>query len=198
MTGRVIKGQAISVLFNAISKSRLDDIRENSRDFTRKGKIGPVNAVLQILTSERQSMESEILDLSARTGMPKVSDVAMFRARRKVSLRFLSSLLKSTIQSFEKRNRLMMNGFGGYRLIAIDGSKLRLPRTIDHREKLYHGRNKDGVVYMVEIQEAYDIENGLVLDFQINSRGNEKAMALCNIRAIRNMDRSPKIYVFDR
>lgn len=193
-----IKGQAVSVLFNAISHSSLDEIRENGRDFTRKGKIGPVNTVLQILTSERQSMESEILDLSARTGMPKVSDVAMFRARQRVSLRFLSSLLKSTIQSFEKRNRLMMSGFGGYRLIAIDGSKLRLPRTIDHREWLYHGKNKDSTVYMLEVQEAYDIENGLVLDFQINSRGNEKAMALCNVRAIRNMDRSPKIYVFDR
>lgn len=198
MTDGSVKGKAISVLLDTISNSGIDEIRAGSRDFTRKGKIGPTNAVIQILASQRQSMESEILDLSERTGMPKVSDVAMFKARSKVSLRFLASLLKRTVQSFEKRNRLTMKAFEGYRLIAIDGSKLRLPRTIDHKEKLLCSRNKDTECHMIEIQEAYDIENDLVLDFQINSKGNEKAMALGNVRAVRDMDGGPKIYVFDR
>lgn len=198
MIDRVVKGQAISAFIDTISNSSLDEIRSNSRDFTRRRKIGPVNAVLQILTSQRQSTESEILDLAARTGMPNVSEAAMFKARSKVSLRFLASLLKRTIQSFERRNHMMMKRFEGYRLVAIDGSKLRLPRTIDHKEGLYHAKSPVADYYMLEVQEAYDIENGLVMDFQINSRGNEKAMALCNVRAVRDIDGSPTIYVFDR
>ena len=198
MIDRVVKGQSISAFIDAISNSSLDEIRSNSRDFTRRRKIGPINAVLQILTSQRQSMESEILDLAARTGMPKVSEAAMFKARSKVSLLFLASLLKRTIQSFEKRNHIMMKRFEGYRLVAIDGSMLRLPRTIDHKEALIPAKNTVTDYYMLEVQEAYDIENGLVMDFQINSRGNEKAMALCNVRAVRDIDRSPIIYVFDR
>lgn len=195
-----VKGKTVSIFLRWVRETEINRIRIYGRDFTRKGKIGPHRAVFQLLSSSRQSLEGEVLDLMRRTDMEKVSDAALSKARDKIGLGFLSSLLKKTIRSFQERNSASLSTFGGYRVIAIDGSILTLPKGLDRKELVVktHVSPERKTVYQLEVQEAFDMVNGTVVDFQISSRKNEHAMAIANIENTEKLDGSPKIYVFDR
>lgn len=182
-----------------IRSAPIDDIRRNPADFTRKRKIGLSDTLVQILCSERMSMESEIFATSRRTGMEPVSRTAMTNAREKIRPEFLKGVFDGSAESFSERNGARLRLFHGFRLLAVDGCKVSVRADCDESESFYHGSShgKEGG-RQYEISALFDVVNHYILNVDVSRRCDEHGMARNQMEWLIRKRKEPTIVVFDR
>lgn len=192
-------GKSLLWVREMIAASSEDSIKTKSEDFTRKRKIGLKNTLVQILCSDRGSMESQILAMEKRTGMVRVSRAAMAASRAKVRPGFIKDLFDSSAASFLERNANHMPLFRGYRLLAVDGSKIAVRPDCDEAEsfcKCNNEKSKYGRQY--EISSLFDVLNHYILNVAVSRRCDEHKMAREQMEWLASNRKEPVIVVFDR
>ena len=105
---------------------RLDNIKSEfcihpKKDFTRDRKISFVSAIKSILSFGGGTLTNELLKINKFASDAPTSS-AFVQQREKISPKAFSTLFSMINQAFDQDNR-----YKGYRLMAVDGSRIHVP-----------------------------------------------------------------------
>jgi hypothetical protein len=148
--------------------------RESDRDFVRNRKLPFHLLIVFILSLLRGSYQDELdrffkillrLDVAKRF----VTNAALCKARLKLKHEAFIELNLRLIHFVEKHFNL--NAWMGFRLLAVDGSTVRLPRVGDIPKHFGQwGVRRGRPSPMARISQLYDVLNGLTVDAVISPK----------------------------
>lgn len=168
--------------------------RERLSDFSRDPILSFGRVVMMVMRLIKRSSAVELSHFFDEAGISRpVTDEALRKARKKVkSTAFLSLFNQISQLGGEYKKLKTMHGM---RVIAIDGSTLRLKATSSLQKEFGESSTYPGET-LARISLAVDVLNGFVVDGNIDSfHTGERAMALAHIKKGENENR---LYVFDR
>jgi hypothetical protein len=142
--------------------------RQSEKDFTRQRKL-PFHVLIAFLINfVRGSYQDELdkffkvlhrLDVARRV----VSKVALTKARMKVKFQAFTDLNHQLIGYFEKHFHPLT--WQGFRLLALDGSLIRLPQIKEIAEHFGVWRGRQGLPSaMARVSQLFDVLNKVTID----------------------------------
>lgn len=153
-----------------------DDYRERNitrqTAFTRNRKLSfPVMIVL-LLNFLTRTMQIELDDFFANVldaGTDSVTKQAFFKARKNILPDAFKELFLMTRDMVLNKNKIKRHK--GYRILAIDGSELRLDKTKENKDIFLPRNHSPENKTNAEISLLYDVISHYVIDAQIGSIG---------------------------
>ena len=178
----------------------------SDRAFTRNRKLSFPELVMIVLKGAKRGIHAAIQEVrySDQFDVDSYSDAAFSKARRKINYTAFEELSSGVAQMLCS-NRKNLKTFLGYRVWAVDGSKVDLPtnpQTLDEfgSENFTSGPLAQGLASCL-----YDTLNSVVLDACIERHdANERELALRHIDALErfcnetNTDKRYELVTFDR
>ena len=153
-----------------------DDYRERNitrqTAFTRNRKLSfPVMIVL-LLNFLTRTMQIDLDDFFANVldaGTDSVTKQAFFKARKNILPDAFKELFLMTRDMVLNKNKIKRHK--GYRILAIDGSELRLDKTKENKDIFLPRNHSPENKTNAEISLLYDVISHYVIDAQIGSIG---------------------------
>lgn len=144
----------------------------NKSDFTRNRKQSFAGTVVFLMNMVRKTLAVEIesfvgvLNREAKSlGAQLFTKSAFTQCRKKISPAVFKNLSDSIVEEFYTDNDESVKLWNGFRLLAVDGSKVRLPNTELLREEYGTVSNQNGNGgAQARISVLYDLLNGFVID----------------------------------
>lgn len=173
------------------------------QDFTRDRKQPFVATLLLMLNMLKKSLAIEIDNFlfHFQLGQPSesvktLSTSAFIQNRKKIDPLIFQHLSSVITTSFYGKENTDIQNFMGFRLLAVDGSCIRLPSISTLKLHFGCAKNQSGVeVAQARISVLYDIQNKLVLDTCLSkSQTGERKMALSHSPHWRKND----LIIYDR
>ena len=163
-----------------------DTHRMNNQAFTRKRKLGFPDLALVILKGAKHGIHTAIqeIKLDDQFDLDSYSDAAFSKARRKINYTAFEELSNNVAQMLcEKADGLMR--FHGYRVWAVDGTKVNLPTNPQTLDEFGSENFSCGPVAQGLASCLYDTLNSVVLDACLDRHdANERKLALRHIDAL--------------
>lgn len=163
------------------------DYKMNETDFTRKRKQ-PFGCVLLFMFNLlRKSLVIEIDNfiqhLNSRVGSPTVQNFtksAFVQQRKKIKpvvFKYLSGVIT---KNYYVKNNSNIKLFNGFRILAVDSSKITLPYTEELKKVFGESKNNTNtVVVQARSSVLYDVLNHITLDSSLNNlKLGERQLAL--------------------
>ena len=181
-----------------------DDYRERNitrqTAFTRNRKLSfPVMIVL-LLNFLTRTMQIELDDFFANVldaGTDSVTKQAFFKARKNILPDAFKELFLMTRDMVLNKNKIKRHK--GYRILAIDGSELRLDKTKENKDIFLPRNHSPENKTNAEISLLYDVISHYVIDAQIGSIGVcEREYAKKNLAYFSSICDEKDIVIFDR
>lgn len=181
-----------------------DDYRERNitrqTAFTRNRKLSfPVMIVL-LLNFLTRTMQIELDDFFANVldaGTDSVTKQAFFKARKNILPDAFKELFLMTRDMVLNKNKIKRHK--GYRILAIDGSELRLDKTKENKDIFLPRNHSPENKTNAEISLLYDVISHYVIDAQIGSIGVcEREYAKKNLAYFSSVCDEKDIVIFDR
>lgn len=176
----------------------MESNRFSDKDFTRKRKLPFVKLVLFMLNLIKQTLQKELtqfMNLFSPTTDKHISKSAFCQSRLKLKPKAFVELNNLLVHEFYTDN--IINTWKGFRLLAIDGSKLVLPNSDDIINTFGYVKNskRDTKVPAATISSFYDLLNEIIIDSQIDHYEiNEHSLA------VKHLEKAVKgdLIIFDR
>jgi hypothetical protein len=159
----------------------------NKQDFTRKRKQPFGSVLLFMFNLLRKSLVIEIdnfiqhLNLKVNSGnIQNFSSSAFVQKRKKINPEVFKYLSQVITESNYVEGNLTVKLFNGFRVLAVDGSKITLPYTEELRQAFGESKNNSNTV-IVQAQSSvlYDVLNHIVLDSALDKlEKGERELAL--------------------
>lgn len=167
------------------SESFINTHRKSPADFTRKRSLPFYTTVVFLMNQLRNSLQNE-LDIFFKqlnkTDVPerKVTASALCQARQKLKHQAFIELNHSVSQHFYQH--YSYKTWHGFRLLAFDGSTVKIPRNDDCWE--YFGKSVSlswDTSPLARISQCFDVLNHITLDAHIEllSVGERELACLC-------------------
>ena len=155
--------------------------------------------VFFMLQLRKKTMQLELYETYSKKlfkdiEVPKAS--AFFQNRKKMNSNLFKEIIDSMNNDYYVNFAEEVKLFKGFRLLAIDGSKLTLPSTKELEEKYGKAKNQheEGLA-AGHISCLYDIENEMVIDVVLGSyKANERLQAKEHLEYCNSND----LIIFDR
>ena len=168
--------------------------------FTRNRKLTfPVMIVL-ILNFLTRTMQIELDDFFANVldaDLDSVTKQAFFKARKNILPDAFKELFLMTRDMVLNKNKIKRHK--GYRVLAIDGSELRLAKTKENKDIFLPRNHSSENKTNAEISLLYDVISHYVIDAQIGSIGVcEREYAKKNLAYFSSICDEKDIVIFDR
>ena len=168
--------------------------------FTRNRKLTfPVMIVL-LLNFLTRTMQIELDDFFANVldaNTDSVSKQAFFKARKNISPNAFKELFLMTRDMVLSKNKLKRHK--GYRILAIDGSELRLNKTKENTCIFKPQGTASDNRSNARISLLYDVISHYVIDAEIGSIGvSEREYAKKNLACFSSICNKKDIVIFDR
>lgn len=168
--------------------------------FTRNRKLTfPVMIVL-ILNFLTRTMQIELDDFFANVldaDLDSVTKQAFFKARKNILPDAFRELFLMTRDMVLNKNKIKRHK--GYRVLAIDGSELRLAKTKENKDIFLPRNHSSENKTNAEISLLYDVISHYVIDAQIGSIGVcEREYAKKNLAYFSSICDEKDIVIFDR
>jgi hypothetical protein len=175
--------------------------KKREQDFTRNRKMTFTELVYFMLSMVKESSQNALERYFPQLGKEQISmsQQAFSAARQKIKWEAFEELFRGSVSgSYHEEWRL----WRGFRIMAIDGSFIRLPsdpELINYYGALGH----EGTAATALASLLYDVENDIIVDAKIVSiHGNERALAeehLLALTAMEDFQRGHReLIVFDR
>ena len=151
-------------------------VKNPKKDFSRKRKLPLETMLLMLVGMGSGSLSKELYDwFEFSADMPSVS--AFVQQRNKVRPEAMELVFREFTDSFGLDSK-----FQGYRLLAVDGSDLRLPSNPnDAFSAIKNGENRKNY-NLVHLNAMYDILNKIYVDATIQpKRGMNEHSALVSM-----------------
>ena len=173
------------------------EARKNTTDFTRSRKMPFEELVIFVLISLKCSTASALRRFF--TNIRKsifMTQQSLSEARNKLTVRAFVRLFKLTVNTMTEH---CTNKWHGYRIYAIDGSKISLPADKKLREH-FGTLGKDKTAPKAQGSVLYDVLNDIVADAAIEPlTTDERTLAKIHIDACKNIaPDDKKLTIFDR
>lgn len=171
--------------------------RHRPQDFSRKGKIGFVNAIGFVLNFINKTMQIELDNFFKAIGAKiSVSKQAFSEARQKISPDAFREMFSLTAKNAVVHESAKT--YAGYRLIPIDGSTLSLENSDELIEYFGCSGAKSGAC-TAKISIAYDVLNDAILDASIDKYGvGELKLAMAHIDKVLEIGIQNPVFILDR
>ena len=124
------------VIFNKIkivifSNELKSEYKVSKEDFTRKRKQDFPLLILFMMNFLKKSLSLEIENFTSlfKSSTTKFSKSAFVQARKKIKPQVFEKLSQLLVNEFYTDNELAVKLWKGYRLLAVDGSRVTLPIT---------------------------------------------------------------------
>jgi len=179
-----------------------EQFKLKSTYFTRRKKIGFINTVLIISNMLRKSLGLEIenfIYFFNHRNSDKLSTFtksAFIQNRNKISHKVFNYLSSIIVEEFYTDNELSVKLWNGFRLLAVDGSRISLPNTKE-LEKFYgvaKNQSKTTVV-QARVSVLYDVLNDFVIDGQLSPlETGEPQLAKEHLKTTKEKD----LIIYDR
>lgn len=177
-------------------KNTLSDVgfiavhRSNPADFTRLSPLSFQNLVLFLLNQVKGSLQQELDTFFQQlndTELPfrVVHKSAFSEARKKLNSTVFVALNRLLIEQIESSNTLKT--WQGFRLYAVDGSRIRLPNLSKIIESFgtLGNDSKEHDCPMALASACYDVLNDLMIDTRMgHSKGSERAQAIEHLKHV--------------
>ena len=150
------------------SKQFLESNRKSDKDFTRKRKLTFPKIILFMLNSIRKSLQKELTEFFLNFSNEKnITNSAFCQSRMKLSHTAFIELNDGIIKGFYTDN--IFDLWNGFRLLAIDGSRLQLPLSLELIEDFGFAENQGAVpVPMAQASYCYDLLNNMIINSEID------------------------------
>lgn len=151
-----------------------------------------------IVNFVKKSLQLELYNFADLFNIPSVTKQAFSKARKKLSPVVFQLLNKKLIQEFYTDNEFKL--FKGLRLLAIDGSVLRLPYDKE-LAKIYGISEPNKSVPLARTSVLFDLLNELTLHAKIGPfLGSERDLAVEHIKELNELNNEPfkDLLMFDR
>lgn len=144
----------------------------NKNDFTRRRKQSFLFTIIFISNFIRKSLSLEIENFvsylqtqCAQSNAESFTKSAFVQCRKKIDPDAFKHLSSVVVNEFYSDNEASVKLWNGFRVLAVDGSRLTLPRTQELKE-IYgetKSQNSNGVV-QARVSVLYDVLNNIVLE----------------------------------
>lgn len=162
------------------------------KDFTRNRKLSFEQTVTSILSMSGGTLRNELMNIfDFKNNTPSVS--ALVQQRSKILPLAFETLFHSFTDSFTQQKL-----YKGYRLLAVDGSDIRIPTNKDELASFYPGINDQKPYNLLHLNAMYDLCRRIYVDAMIqNSKESNEHKAFINM-VDRDNSAYPTIYLADR
>ena len=179
------------------------DYRMSDIDFTRKRKQ-PFGVVLLFMFNLlRKSLIVEIDNFMQYLNLKVDSDSiqnftssAFVQKRKKINPDVFKYLSQVIIENAYVESNTTIKLFNGFRILAVDGSKITLPYTEELKKEFGESKNNTSIVVVqAKSSVLYDVLNHIVLDSSLeNLEKGERELALKHSRQWKKND----LIIYDR
>lgn len=190
----------IEKIYNILhSENFKESHRMQDKDFTRKRKLKFSEICLMILKGSKKGLQAGINTFLKETKneIKSYSSAAFCKARQKINPSAFKELFKITANEFYSNNEYKT--LYGYRIWAIDGSKLNLPNTEELLE-IYGSENfNNGIHIQAQASCLYDVLNHVILDAYMEPHNtSERELAKKHIECLGKFSKSKELLLMDR
>jgi hypothetical protein len=189
----LLKGFVEAIGFKERSKKRKED-------FTRERKMGFKKLVYFMLSMIKESTQNALERFFEKNGEETfMTQQAFSLARQKIKWEAFQEMFDFTVTAYYNINEIVR--WNGYRVSAVDGSKLALP---DDKPLLTYfggnGANKESPVAQGSM--LYDLLNGVVMHALIDpTKTGEQTQARAHIKRLEGLESfegGKELVIFDR
>lgn len=179
------------------------DYKMNETDFTRKRKQPFGSVLLFMLNLLRKSMVIEIDNFVQHLNskidsctIERFTKSAFVQQRKKIKPDVFNYLGGVITKNYYVENNSNIKLFYGFRILAVDGSKITLPYTEELKKEFGESKNNTNtVVVQARSSVLYDVLNHIVLDSSLsNLERGERQLALGHSAQWRKND----LIIYDR
>lgn len=181
------------------SSDYMENAKVNPTDFTRRRKMSFVQYILFILQKTGRSLQAALntffLSMGEEPG--NYSKQAFSKGRLRIKPDAISQLVDFTVQDFY--NRAEYTTFEGYRILAIDGTRLNLPNTPELENEYGVQTSQGAPQVQALVSGLYDIQNKVMVDTRISScKSSERDHAAALIEGLKSCPSIKNLIVMDR
>ena len=183
------------------SKKFIKTHKTKKEDFTRVRKLTFQILIVIILRNSIKSIQLVLNEITKYIPAMSISNAAYCKGRAKILHTAFIELNKVAISAVTYSDESLYKTFKGFRLLAVDGSKVRLPNTKNVKEEF-------GIINYVNTKTKtkgenafamasvlYDVENMIAIDSVITSiRKGEISLAMEHLKYVKKND----LVLFDR
>jgi hypothetical protein len=181
----------------------LEKARERSQDFIRSRKVGFVSLMLLIMSLLRKTLQLELDEFIREVNSEKdetYTKQSFSEARQKIKPEIFSILNHELIDMYYTQN---YKGYRGYRVLAIDGSKIQLPNNKKTRECYGSIKNNSDNFEIAQALTStlYDVENRIIISSLLaHCESSERKLAEQNIQELLELKQETiqNLIMFDR
>lgn len=169
--------------------------RVNEMNFTRKRKLPFVPLVLFMVNILKQTIQKELTRFIKMFGdrSSNITKSAFSQSRMKLKPEAFIELNNRLIEEFYTDN--IVKKWNGFRLCAIDGSKLILPTHSKELMKKFGTLSSGMIIPQAQVSSCYDVLNEIILDTQLETiQVNEMNQAVRHLEKLSKGD----LIIFDR
>lgn len=190
----------IEKIYNILhSEEFKEKYRMQDKDFIRKRKLSFPEICLMILKGSKKGLQAAINTFLKETKnqIKEYSNAAFCKARQKINPDAFKHLFKIVAKEFYSNNEYKT--FLGYRVWAIDGSKLNLPNTKELLE-VYGSENfNNGIHIQAQVSCLYDVLNHVILDAYMEPHNtSERMLAKKHFECLKEFNPKKELFLMDR
>mgnify|MGYP001601367254 FL=1 len=177
------------------SKEFLNNNRISNNNFTRKRKLPFVSLVIFMINMIKQTLQKELthfMELIKDT-KTNISKSAFSQSRLNLKPEAFVELNETLIDEFYKDDSIKK--WNGFRICAVDGSKLILPTHSKELMDKFGTLSNGMIIPQAQISSCYDVLNEIIIDSQLETlQVNELDQAVRHLNKLSNGD----LVIFDR
>jgi len=169
--------------------------RLSNKDFTRKRKLPFVSLVLFMINLIKQTLQKELTNFMEliKNKKENITKSAFSQSRLKLRPEAFIELNNTLVEEFYTDN--IIKKWKGFRLLAIDGSKLILPTHSKELMEKFGTLSSGMIIPQAQISTCYDVLNEIILDSQLETiQINEMNQAVRHLEKLSKGD----LIIFDR
>ena len=188
---RIIKSIKILIY----SKEFMERNRNNKNDFSRKRKLPFVPLMLFMINIIKQTVQKELTRFIKTFGdkSSNITKSAFSQSRIKLKPEAFIELNNRLVEEFYTDN--IIKKWNGFRLFAIDGSKLILPTHSKELMDKFGTLSSGMIIPQAQISSCYDVLNEIIVDSQLETiQVNEMNQAVRHLEKLSKGD----LILFDR
>lgn len=176
----------------------MDKFRKNKKDFTRNRKLSFAMNILLIFSCLKRSIQTGIdqFIIDADTTFDTCSKQAFSKSRQHILPEAFKELHKISTEFFY--NEADYKTYSGYRILAVDGSKIDLPYNKELKKIYGCQKSANGLIQSL-VSCLTDVLNNVILDgIMAPCNGNERELARQHIIRLSEIKTNKDIILFDR
>lgn len=166
--GKIFAGFCQKVYNILYSVSYKESYRMQDKDFTRKRKLCFGDLCFMILRGVKNGVQAGINEFlkETKSEVESYSNAAFSKARRKINPEAFRYLSEVSVREFYG-NEEAIHTFRGFRVFAVDGTKLNLPNSEELLEIFGSERFAGGLQAQAQVSCMYDVLNDFIVDAKI-------------------------------